>query len=220
MMKNVLFDLDGTIIDTNELIIESFLHVLNDKLAMKITRDDLIPRMGGPLVDQFQYFTGRSNVDQQVVDYRTYNLMRHDEMVSVFPYVNEVVQVFARNGIKLGVVTTKMRDTTKRALQMFDLLPYMQTIITLDDVENAKPHPEPVLLAMEAIQADPKETVMVGDSSFDILSAQRAGAWSAGVAWSLKGAEALTVYNPDWMLTDMRDLYDIVGLKRDCLEGH
>lgn len=64
MIKNVLFDLDGTIVDTNELIIESFLHVLNDKLAMQVTRDQLIPQMGGTLVNQFQYFTGLSNVEQ------------------------------------------------------------------------------------------------------------------------------------------------------------
>ncbi len=215
MIKNVLFDLDGTIIDTNELIIESFLHVLNDKLALEITRDLLIPQMGGPLVDQFRYFTGFVDVDKQVADYRKYNLSRHDEMVSVFPYVNEVVQAFEQQGIKMGVVTTKMRETTKRALQLFDLLPYMDAVITLEDVEHAKPHPEPVQRALNALQADPKETVMVGDSSFDILSAQQAGAWSAGVAWSLKGAAALAVYNPDWMLNDMRDLYDIVGLKRD-----
>ncbi|MEX2416632.1 MAG: pyrophosphatase PpaX [Paenibacillaceae bacterium] len=215
MMRNVLFDLDGTIVDTNELIIESFLHVLNDKLAMQINREELIPLMGGPLVDQFQYFTGRTNVDQQVADYREYNLMRHDEMVSVFPNVNEVVQAFAKQGIKMGVVTTKMRDTTMRVLQMFDLLAFMQTVITLEDVEHAKPHPEPVQRALVALQAEPKETIMVGDSSFDIQSAQQAGVWSAGVAWSLKGAAALTVYNPDWMLNDMRDLYDIVGLKRD-----
>src|SRR5690554_1256506 len=215
MITNVLFDLDGTIVDTNELIIESFLHVLNAKLAMKITREQLIPEMGGPLVDQFQYFIGRSDVDQQVADYREYNLMRHDEMVSVFPYVNEVVHAFANNGIKMGVVTTKMRDSTNRVLQMFDLLPYMHTIITLDDVEHAKPHPEPVLRALDQLQADPKATIMVGDSSFDIVSAQQAGVRSAAVAWSLKGAEALSAYNPDWMLNDMRDLYDIVGLKRD-----
>jgi pyrophosphatase PpaX len=215
MIKNVLFDLDGTIVDTNELIIESFLHVLNDKLAMQVTRDQLIPQMGGPLVNQFQYFTGLSNVDQHVADYRAYNLIRHDEMVRVFPYVIEVVQAFAKHGVKMGVVTTKMRDTTTRVLRMFDLLPYMQTVITLEDVEHAKPHPEPLLRALNAIQAVAEETVMVGDSSFDIVSAQQAGAWSAGVAWSLKGAEFLAGYKPDWILKDMRELYDIVGLKRD-----
>jgi pyrophosphatase PpaX len=215
MINNVLFDLDGTIVDTNELIIESFLHVLNDKLAMQVTRDQLISQMGGPLVNQFQYFTGLTNVDQQVADYRTYNLMRHDEMVRVFPYVLEVVQALDEHGIQMGVVTTKMRASTKRALSMFGLLPYMKTVITLEDVEHAKPHPEPVLRAIDAIQADPKETVMVGDSSFDIVSAQEAGACTAGVAWSLKGEEFLATYKPNWMLKDMRDLYDIVGLKRE-----
>lgn len=150
-----------------------------------------------------------------MADYRAYNLIRHDEMVKVFPYVIEVVQAFAKHGTMMGVVTTKMRDSTMRVLRMFDLLPYLQTVVTLEDVEHAKPHPEPVLRALAAIQAEPKETVMVGDSSFDIVSAQQAGAWSAGVAWSLKGVEVLAGYNPDWILNDMRDLYDIVGLKRD-----
>lgn len=215
MINNVLFDLDGTIVDTNELIIESFLYVLNDKLGMQVTREQLIPQMGGPLIEQFKYFTGQANVDQHVADYRTYNLKRHDEMVKVFPYVNEVFQAFAERDIKMGVVTTKMRDSTTRVLRMFGLLPYLQTIITLEDVEHAKPHPEPVLSALTAINADPRETVMVGDSSFDIISAQQAGAYSAGVAWSLKGAEFLATYKPDWILKDMRDLYDIVGLKRE-----
>jgi pyrophosphatase PpaX len=216
MIKNVFFDLDGTIIDTNELIIESFLHVLNDQLDMKVTRDQLIPHMGRPLADQFRYFTEQLNVEQQVSAYREYNLMRHDEMVSVFPHVHEVIQTLAGHGVKMGVVTTKMRSTTERVLDMFQLLPYMQTIITLEDVEHPKPHPEPVLRAMHALQANPKESVMIGDSSFDIISAQQAGIRSAGVAWSLKGAAALECYHPDWMLNDMRDLYDIVGLKRDA----
>lgn len=215
MIRCVLFDLDGTVIDTNELIIRSFQHVLNEKLALGITREEIIPQMGLPLADQFRHFTGRDDVEDLVAAYRTHNLKHHDEMVQVFPHVNEVVEALAAAGIATGIVTTKMRATTLHVLRMFGLLPYMKTVVTFDDVSHAKPHPEPVLKAMAALGAEPEETVMVGDSPFDIEAARRAGARSAAVAWSLKGERYLQAWRPDWMLHDIRELYAIVGLKRD-----
>lgn len=215
MIRCVLFDLDGTVIDTNELIIASFLHVLNDKLALGITREQIIPHMGLPLPEQFRYLTGRDHVEDLVSAYRVYNLQHHDEMIRIFPHVNEVVDALAEAGIAMGIVTTKMRATTERALKMFGLWSRMETVVTLDDVSHAKPHPEPVQKAMSALGANPEETIMVGDSPFDIEAARRAGARAAGVAWSLKGESYLRKWHPDWMLRDMRDLYAIVGLKRE-----
>jgi pyrophosphatase PpaX len=215
MIRCVLFDLDGTLIDTNDLIIESFMHVLNEKLSLGIAREEIISQMGMPLVEQFRHFTGRDDVGDLVAAYQTYNLRRHDEMVRIFPHVNEVVEALAEAGIATGVVTNKMRGTTMRALEMFGLKPLMKTIVTLDDVSRGKPHPEPVQKGMEAVGAKPEETVMVGDSPYDIESARRAGARSAGVAWSLKGENVLQMWRPDWMLRDLRELYAIVGLKRE-----
>jgi pyrophosphatase PpaX len=217
MIKHVLFDLDGTIVDTNELIIESFLHVLNVHVSLIISREEIIPQMGLPLADQFRYFSGRPVVDDLVAAYRVYNASRHDELVKVFPNVIEVVNALVQAGFGLGVVTTKMRASSERVLGMYGLLEHMQTVITLDDVEQPKPHPEPVLKAIEQLGAQPHETLMIGDSPIDIQSAQRAGARSAAVAWSLKGPKVLQTYNPDWMLYDMRDLYPIVGLKEGSM---
>ncbi|MBN3524457.1 pyrophosphatase PpaX [Paenibacillus apiarius] len=215
MIQTVLFDLDGTIIDTNELIIQTFLHVLKDKTPSPFARESIIPSMGLPLEHQIRIFTGLEQVDDLVEAYREYNIARHDELVREFPHVTEVIETLHRHGIRLGVVTTKMRLTTERALRMFGLYEQLGTIVTIQDVTQPKPHPEPVLRAIEALQADPATTLMVGDSPADIQSANAAGAISCGVAWSLKGEAVLRQYDPRHIIHDMRDLYALVGLERD-----
>ncbi|NOJ72242.1 pyrophosphatase PpaX [Paenibacillus alvei] len=214
MIRTVLFDLDGTIIDTNELIIETFLHVLRDKTPSPFTREHIIPSMGLTLEEQIRIFTGQDQVDELVAAYREYNVTRHDELVREFPYVKEVMAELHASGIQLGVVTTKMRATTERALRMFGLIDYLSTIVTVQDVTHPKPHPEPVLRAVEALKADPVQTIMVGDSPADIQAANAAGVVSCGVAWSLKGEAVLRQYEPRHIIHDMRDLYALVGSER------
>ncbi|MBW5448994.1 pyrophosphatase PpaX [Cohnella sp. CFH 77786] len=212
-LKAVLFDLDGTIVDTNELIIQSFLHALKGKVPEGFGRDHIIPSMGQPLKDQLQQFSGLEDVAELTQAYREYNYLKHDEMVSLFPGVAEVVKRLKEHGIKLGVVTTKMRPTTERALRMFGLFEHMDTIVTLDDVEHAKPHPEPVLKAMEAIGAEPEATAMVGDSTVDMQSALRAGAMPIGVAWSLKGEAVLWDAGAEQVIERMEELLALCGIE-------
>lgn len=215
MIRTVLFDLDGTIMDTNELIIETFLHVLKDIAPLPLTREHIIPKMGTTLEQQLREFSHRDQVEDLVRAYREYNTMRHDDMVKPFPYVVEVLDNLRAAGVQLGVVTTKIRQTTERALQMFDMYDKMDVIITVDDVTNPKPHPEPVQKAIEALGADPATTLMVGDSPADIVSANAAGAQSCAVAWSLKGEQLLQQYHPRHIIHDMRDLYSLIGLEHN-----
>lgn len=212
MINTVLFDLDGTIIDTNELIISSFLDVLNRHFPNEIyTRERIIPHMGTTLESQLRTFSGREDVSELVKDYRRYNNAHHDEMVKEFPHVLEVIDTLYSRGITIGVVTTKIQATATRSLERLGLLKYMSVIVTVEDVEHPKPHPEPVLTAVQRLQADPSRTIMVGDSAADIQSANAAGVKSAGVAWSLKGVEVLRKYNPDYILDDMKDMYGVLG---------
>lgn len=215
MIRTVLFDLDGTIMDTNELIIETFLHVLKDIAPLPFTREQIIPKMGTTLEQQMREFSHRDQIDDLVLAYREYNTQRHDEMVKPFPYVVEVLSNMHAAGLQLGVVTTKIRQTTERALKLFDMYDFMDVIITVDDVTYPKPDPEPVRKAMEALGANPSTTLMVGDSPADILSGNAAGAQSCAVAWSLKGEQLLQQYHPRHIIHDMRDLYTLVGLERN-----
>ncbi|WP_339312214.1 pyrophosphatase PpaX [Paenibacillus sp. FSL M7-0896] len=212
MIECVLFDLDGTIVNTNELIINSFMHALKENNLPALTREQIIPLMGTTLQQQLGAFSGLELKDIGVLErsYRSYNNAHHDELVQAFPYVNETMEELQRRGIKLGIVTTKIRPNTLKSLEMFDLLKYMETIVTVNDVTHPKPHPEPVLTAVANLGVDPAKTLMVGDSAVDIQSAKAAGVRVAGVAWSLKGEAVLRTYDPDYIIQEMKDLYSIV----------
>jgi len=209
----VLFDLDGTILDTNELIIISFLHALKDYTEEGFSRDHIIPFMGAPLVEQMKRFSGLEEVDHLVDAYREINLRLHDEYVQLFDQVEEVLAKLHESGVKLGVVTTKMRLTTDKGLAFTNIAKYMGAVITIDDVKHAKPHAEPVQKALEGLGADPARTLMVGDSTVDIQSGLNAGVKTVGVAWSLKGEQVLRNVGADYIIHSMRDIYDIVGLE-------
>lgn len=210
MMECVLFDLDGTIVNTNELIINSFMHALKDNNLPPLTREQMIPHMGTTLHYQLSTFTGLEDISVLERSYRSYNNAHHDELVQAFPHVNETMEELRSRGIRMGVVTTKIRPSTLKTLEKFDLLKYMDTIVTVNDVTHPKPHPEPVLTAVANLGVDPARTLMVGDSAVDIQSAKAAGVRAAGVAWSLKGEDVLRTYEPDYIIHDMKDLYTIV----------
>ncbi|MFD0674779.1 pyrophosphatase PpaX [Cohnella sp. GCM10027633] len=211
-IQAVLFDLDGTIIDTNELIIESFLHALKGIVPESFGRTHIIPSMGQPLTMQLQQFSGREQVDDLTALYREYNHLRHDEMVTLFPGVAEVVPALSEAGIRIGIVTTKMRASSIRALELLGIYKYVDTLVSLDDVTHAKPHPEPVAKAIAALEVDPAATFMVGDSSVDMKSAIAAGAVPVGVAWSLKGPDNLFEAGAVHMLHGMDELLILSGI--------
>lgn len=96
-------------------------------------------------------------------------------------------------------------------MEITNLSPHFDTIVTLDDVTHAKPHPEPVIKAMQLIGAKPETTLMVGDNYHDIEAGKRAGVKTAGVDWSHKGREFLEGYNPTYMIDDMLELLELIG---------
>ncbi|RJE82823.1 pyrophosphatase PpaX [Paenibacillus sp. 1011MAR3C5] len=217
-IRTMLFDLDGTILDTNELIIRSFLESLKGYVPEDFCRDHIIPSMGLTLADQMKLFSGLEDVEHLVKAYREVNLRLHDDLVRTFEYVNEVLENLHREGVQIGVVTTKMRLTTERGLKFVGIYDYIDAIVTIDDVTHAKPHPEPVLKAMKLLGADPATTIMVGDSTVDIQSAVAAGAIGVGVAWSLKGGQILRDAGATYVIDDMRELYAFAGSELGTLE--
>ncbi|MDF2963058.1 MAG: pyrophosphatase PpaX, partial [Paenibacillus sp.] len=148
MIHTVLFDLDGTIIDTNELIIQSFLHTFEGLTPEPLTREHIIPNMGRSLVDQMKFFSGRDSVDDLVLKYRTFNIAKHDELVIEFPGVRETLGKLHAAGIKMGIVTSKVRITTEMGLKLCGMYDYFDTIVTVQDVEQPKPDPEGIRKAL------------------------------------------------------------------------
>lgn len=216
MNKNIttlLFDLDGTLLNTNELIIASFTDTLNHYCPGQFKREDIIPFLGPTLIDTFTSIDPE-RADEMVAHYREHNWRNHDLLVTQFDGVFETVQTLKRSGYKLAIVTTKKRNVVEKGLRLSKLDQFFEVVVTLDDVENAKPDPEPLLKALEQVDSTPEEAIMIGDNSHDILGGKNAGTKTAGVAWSLKGREFLDTFKPDYMLENMSDLLDIVEVEK------
>ncbi|CEG28976.1 pyrophosphatase PpaX [Bacillus sp. B-jedd] len=209
-IDTILFDLDGTLIDTNDLIINSFLHTLDRYYPNKYTRDDVLPFMGPTLVETFGSISPE-NMDEMIRTYRTFNLANHDLLVKEFTGVFETVRRLKEGGYKIGIVTTKMHDVVLKGMKLAKLDQFFDVVVALDHVSNAKPDPEPILLALEQLGSKPETAIMVGDNYHDILAGQNAGTKTAGVAWTAKGRDYLEKFEPDFMLESMADILDIVG---------
>ena len=209
-ITTILFDLDGTLIDTNELIISTFMHTLDKYYPGKYQREDVYPFMGPSLMDTFSGLDP-DRVDEMILEYRTYNLANHDLLVKEFVGVKDTVHTLKERGYKLGIVTTKLHDVVLKGLRLMDLEPYFEAVVALDHVEKEKPDPEPVLKALEQLGAKPEEAIMVGDNYHDILAGKNAGTKTAGVAWSMKGRDYLANFEPDFMLESMADILAILG---------
>ncbi|MEM5011100.1 pyrophosphatase PpaX [Niallia taxi] len=211
-INTLLFDLDGTLIDTNELIISSFLHTLEIYYPGKYQREDVIPFMGPTLMETFGGIDV-NKAEEMVAKYRAFNIANHDNIVTIFEGVYDTINTLKENGYKIGIVTTKLSDVVNMGLRLTKLDEFFDVIVALDHVKNAKPDPEPVLMALEQLGSSPEEAIMVGDNSHDILAGKNAGTKTAGVAWTLKGRDFLASLQPDYLLDNMSDLLTILEVE-------
>lgn len=209
-IDTVLFDLDGTLINTNELIIASFLHTLDHYFPNQYTRERVIDFIGPSLNESFGGLNPEK-VEEMTLMYRAFNHQKHDELVEEYETVRETVQALHEKGYKLGIVTTKRSETARMGLKLTGLESYFQVLVGIDDVEKVKPDPEPLMKALAQLGSTPERTVMVGDSQYDILGGKNTGTKTAAVAWTIKGREFLEAYDPDVMLETMADLLLFLG---------
>jgi len=210
LFKTVLFDFDGTLVDTNELITESFKYTLT-KYNHPFTEEELKSFNGPPLIETFRTLD-ETKADLMVKTYQEHNLAHHEAYLTLFPHVEETLQALHEAGIKLGIVSTKMRNAVDLGLDITNIRHYFDSIITLNDVTHAKPDPEPVIKGMGQLNGERETTLMVGDNHHDIVAGHNAQMATAGVSWSLKGRAYLQSYEPTYMLEDMWDLLKIVGV--------
>jgi pyrophosphatase PpaX len=209
-IDTVLFDLDGTLINTNELIIASFLHTLGHYYPNEYSRERVIEFIGPSLHDSF-FRLNPDKVEEMIEVYRTFNHAKHDELVEEYETVKETIIALHEKGYKLAVVTTKLAKTARMGLQLTGLDPYFPVLVGNDDVEKVKPDPEPLLKALKQLDSTPERAIMVGDSQYDILGGKNTGTKTAAVAWTIKGREFLEGYEPDVMLETMSDLLTFLG---------
>ena len=211
-LTTVLFDLDGTLLDSTELILSSYRHTLRSHRGEVPPDEVWIEGLGTPLRVQFRRFTDDPNeIDAMVATYRDHNLAHHDAMVSAFPGIAEAVRQLMERGVKLGIVTSKNRSSTIRGLQSGSLDNLFEVLVTADDVESPKPDPEPVRLALEQLDTEAEETVFVGDSPHDLVAGRAGGVATAAVLWTPFRREQLALHRPDYWIENPAQLVELAS---------
>ena len=206
-LTTFLFDLDGTLIDSIELIIRSYQHTIRTHRGQETTPDVWMKGLGIPLRVQFRdWSTDPAEIDAMVATYREYNLTHHDEMVTAYDGVVDAVKELRRRGKTLGLVTSKFRSGAFRGLKKAGLEEAFHVVVGADEVANPKPHPEPVQTALSRVSARPDEAVFVGDSRHDMECGRAAGVRTAAVLWGPFGRGDLADLSPDYWLEHPRDL--------------
>lgn len=208
-VKALLFDFDGTLLNTNELIIQTFMHVLNERFPGQFSPKDCLKFIGPSLKQTFNDIAPGEE-EALIAKYRAWNIEHHDELVSQYPDVVSTLEQLKAQGICLAIVSTKRNDTIDRGLSILGATHLFDVRIGTDDVHNVKPDPEPVLLALERLGINKDDAIMIGDNSHDIEAGHRAGVRAAGVAWAIKGEAYLQQFQPEYILHHMTDLLDIV----------
>lgn len=210
MLKAILFDLDGTLLNTNDLIIKSFeaafKHYFPDR---EFSRDEIIDCIG-PTLHQTGAKYYPQDVEEFVSVYRKYYAENHDELIEIFPGVPEMLKQLKELGLVLVIVTSKKRDMTIKGMSYMKVLDYFDLIVSSDDVTKPKPAPESIELVLKELNLKPEEVMMVGDNSHDIECANNALVKSVGVGWALRGADYLHSFNPTYIISTTSDLVEIV----------
>jgi pyrophosphatase PpaX len=203
----VLFDLDGTLIDSGEIILSSFRHATQTVLEREIPDEVLAAAVGGSnIYDQMRAFD-EERVDELVRVYREHNEPLHDDLVA-FEGIERVLERLKSEGRQHGIVTAKRRRTVDLAFAILPLERYFDAVVTAEQTEHHKPHPEPVLTALERLGSEPADAAFVGDSPFDMGAGKAAGVFTVAVSWGKihpverlrdAGADAV-VHSPDELL--------------------
>ena len=204
----VLFDLDGTLADTTELILTCYRHTMELHRGGRLPDDLWLSTMGKPLRVQMQAFASSPEEHAGMVEtYVRHQEEIHDRMVQPFPGVLELLGDLEQAGVPLAVVTSKGRRMATRTLGCCGLLDFFPHIVVGDEVTHGKPHPEPVHRALEALGLEPGPDVLfVGDSSWDVLSGNAAGVCTAAALWGPIERAMLEEAGPDYFIAAPSDV--------------
>jgi pyrophosphatase PpaX len=179
----VLFDLDGTVVDSGPIILASMRHATRTVLGRDISDEALMAAVGGPgLEAQMRDLGGDENIERLVAVYRAHNEPLHDGLETFFG-MDDVLIALKDQGRKLGLVSAKRRSTVELAFAATEIGHLFDVVVGGDEAPNQKPAPDTLLLALERLGARPEDAVYVGDSPFDMAAAKAGGLYAVGVTW-------------------------------------
>ena len=219
-LRVALFDFDGTLVNTTPLILRCFHATWQQVCGLVNEEVEYIQTFGLPLQTALEQMaarylaTGRVTTAQDqaalvaelIATYRSFNECWHDEMIEAVAGMAETLPVLRARGWRLGIVTSKKRAGLERGLQLFELAELFDVTICAEDSLIHKPRPEPLLLALQQLKADPSEAVYVGDSTHDLIAGRAARVRTAAATWGPFPRAELAQLEPDYLLAEPADL--------------
>ena len=206
----VLFDLDGTLLDTIGIIVESMRHSVQHHMGYTPSPEQLVAGVGTPLIDQVREHAARHDptVDDHTVQsmaatYVSHNRAIHDARVSAYPGAGDALESLRSRGARMAIVTSKPVDIASRGLELCGLREYFELVIGSDSVTRHKPDPEPVHAALHRMGVPGSRAVFIGDSPHDMRSGRAAGVSTGAALWGPFSRQALGPTQPSYWLDDV-----------------
>jgi HAD superfamily hydrolase (TIGR01549 family) len=217
-MRALLLDLDGTVINTTDLIWQCYRDTFAEQHSRDLTRELFERCIGLHLSDMFalalhEHELPASGVEALVERYRERQVFMDDHL-ETFPGIPETLRTVRERGTRLAIVTTKYGAVARRHLGILGLLELFDVIVAGDDCEQLKPHPEPFRRALERLGVDSREAAGVGDSQHDVASARSAGLLAGAACWGTGQLGALLASGPDVVLERPEELVSLLERRR------
>ncbi len=211
-VDTVLFDFDGTVMDTTEVIVNSWQHTFRTLEGRERPLTDIYPTFGEPLPYTMEKFFPNHPVEESVQIYRSYHYDNFGDLIKVFPGMEELLETLKEAGYTMALVTSRLESTTNQGLEAYDLKKYFDTVLTCEDTDKHKPDPAPINMTLERLGKKSDNAIMIGDTKFDILCAKNAGVKSILVDWSVAlGEEEREGTNaPDFIIKDPMEVIEIL----------
>ena len=207
----ILFDLDGTLIDTIELILSSARHAF-EEWPVRPTDEEWVRGIGTPLVQQLRaYAANDDEVALLLARYRRYQNEHHDRLTRCYDDVPDVIAALADRGHKMAVVTSKASPIAHQSLAFVGLDHFFPVVVGYDDTARHKPDPEPVRVALSRLGVSPDDAVFVGDSPHDILAGNGADVMTIAALWGPFDRETLADARPDHFIECMAELPGVLN---------
>ena len=216
-IDTIIFDFDGTIIDTNQLIEEGLNYFSLKYRGKMITKAELSEMTGKTLEDQmaFIHIDKAENMTEQ---FKIWYIHNHNAKTRAFPGVKELLNHLKLLGYRLALVSNNSLPTIEHGLRHLGLNDLFEIIISRNDVKTVKPSPEGLIRVMEYFNSDPQQCIYIGDTEGDMLAAKAANMFSVMVGWTHLTEEQIFDIAPDWMLKIPNHLFMI--LDSYVLEGN
>lgn len=211
-IDTVLFDFDGTIMNTNKVIINSWQHTFKIIEGKEGSEEEILKTFGEPLEITMARFFPEMPVQEAVRIYRSYHYDNFESMIELFSGMRELLTELKDRDFKTGIVTSRLRNTTEQGLEKFDIKDYFDIIVAYDDTAEKKPAPEPINIALEKLGSKPETSLMLGDTRFDMGCARNAGVVPVLADWAAaKGyGEVSGMIQPDYILETPDNLFAII----------